>query len=144
MKRSALNRRKPLRSAGWEREVLARLKRKPPRRHVAGDGDLVWRRDLGACIVCPAEGGVCAGPVQGHHAVGKQTLRRNGFAAFLDDVRNRVPTCEHRHEQHTTGYRLIPRAVLPASVFEFADELGLGWWLDKHYPAARCESEIAA
>jgi hypothetical protein len=75
--------------------------------------------------------------VQGHHAIGKQQLKRAGLRRFLWDRRNRVPVCEHRHEQHTTGYRPIERDLLPSSVFEFAAEIGLGWWLDRHYPVRR-------
>ena len=93
----------------------------------------IWRRDLGPCVICPAGGGVCAGPVQGHHAIPKSKLRQLGLTAACMDLRNRVAVCEHRHEQHTTGYRPIPRELLPSSVFEFAVEMGLGWWLDRHY-----------
>lgn len=94
----------------------------------------IWRRDLGPCVVCPAEGGVCSGPVQGHHVVAQQTLRKRGLVGSLMDVRNRLPVCERRHAQHTTGFRPIPRELLPASVFEFAGEHGLGWYIDRHYP----------
>jgi hypothetical protein len=80
--------------------------------------------------------GICRGPVQGHHAIEKQALKRRGLHRHLDDLRNRVPVCEHRHEQHTTRAKPIPRDVLPASVFEFAKELGLSWWIDRHYTAA--------
>jgi hypothetical protein len=96
----------------------------------------IWRTDLGPCVVCPHEGGECSGPIQGHHIVAKQTLKRRGLILHLLDRRNRLSVCEFRHEQHTTGYKPIPRAVLPASVFDFAAEFNLGWYLDKHYPRA--------
>lgn len=108
------------------------LKRNPPRRR-DGVVSIIWRRDLGPCVVCPAEGATCRGPVTGHHIIPKSKLRDLGFAAYLMDLRNRLAVCEYRHEQHTTAYKLIPRELLPASVFEFADELGLGWYLDRHY-----------
>lgn len=126
MKVTPLRRRAPLKRGGW----IARQRRRRPE-----PGAAAWRRGLGACVVCPAEGGVCAGRVQGHHVVARQTLRRLGLVAVLFDRRNRLSVCEHRHEQHTTGYKPIPQKVLPASVFEFALELDLIWYLDKHYPS---------
>jgi len=132
--RTPLKRRAPLRAGA------ARLRRRPRANPVSVAEQAAreaWKLDLGACVVCPAEGGACRGSVQGHHAIGKQTLKRLGLRRLLWDRRNRVPVCEHRHEQHTSGYRPIPRELLPASVFEFAEEVGLGWWLDRHYPARR-------
>lgn len=128
MRRAApLKRHSPLRA-----EPGKSLKRKPPKHRRAGSG-LQWRIDLGPCVVCPAEGVECRGPVQGHHVIAKATLRKAGFAASLDDLRNRLPVCEYRHEQHTTSYKTIPRSVLPAAVFEFAEEVGLTWWITRHY-----------
>lgn len=116
-----------------------RLQRKPlwSRRKPKAAGVIssdIWRHGLGPCVVCPAEGGECSGPIQGHHIIPRQKLRHYGYLDFLLDRRNRLAVCEHRHEQHTTGYKPIPRRVLPASVFEFAEELGLDWYIDKHYP----------
>lgn len=130
MKRSPLKRRTPLNRGGF-------LRRRKPKT-IAGFGE-IWREGLGGCVVCLAEGGACSGPVQAHHIIGRQTLRRRGLLFETLDVRNRLGVCEFRHEQHTTGYKPIPRDVLPASVFEFAEELGLEWYLDKHYNA-----EVAA
>jgi hypothetical protein len=129
-RRSPLKRGAPPKRTGWIRRS---------RRRRVEVVSTIWRRDLGACAVCPVEGGVCSGPVQGHHCVDVAKLRSLGLISSLMDLRNRLPVCEHRHEQHTTRYKPIPRELLPGAVFEFADELGLGWWLDKHYPA-----EVAA
>lgn len=116
------------------------LKRNPPReRGRDAVVSFIWRRDLGPCAVCPFEGGECAGPVQGHHIVSKELLKKRRLFAFLMDLRNRLPVCSRRHSQHTTAFKRIPRDVLPAAAFEFADELGLGWYVDKHYPAAVSE-----
>ena len=129
MKRTALIRRTALTRGGWLR------RRRPKPRPVVGPETFgeIWREGLGPCVVCPLEGGVCIGEVQGHHILSKQLLRRRGLFFEMLDHRNRLAVCEHRHEQHTTGYKPIPRAALPASVFEFAKELDLEWWLDKHY-----------
>lgn len=135
MKRTALTRKTRLRAhKPLRRSVILRATRRRRPTEIVSE---IWRRDLGGCAVCAAEGGECRGPVQGHHAVSRQVLREHGLIAAMSDIRNRVPVCEHRHEQHTTGYRPIPRELLPASVFEFAEEVGLGWWLDRHYPARR-------
>jgi hypothetical protein len=127
VKRSALRRRVGLRRTGWLR------RRVKPASVIAAD---IWREGLGSCMVCRFEGVACRGPVQGHHIISRQTLRRLGFHEHLLDRRNRLAVCEHRHEQHTSGFRPIPRRLLPGSVFEFAAELGLGWWLDRYYPFA--------
>jgi hypothetical protein len=124
-----------VRRSALKRRVGLRARRLKPAGVIAAD---VWREGLGRCAVCEFEfefeGRPCRGGVQGHHIIAKQTLRRLGLAEFVMDKRNRLPVCEYRHEQHTTGFKPIPRALLPASVFEFAAELGLGWYLDRHYP----------
>ncbi len=112
------------------------LKRNPPKKKTDEIVNFIWRRDLGPCVVCPHEGGKCAGPVQGHHVVAKELLKKRGLIGHLMDLRNRLSVCERRHAQHTNKFKPIPREVLPASAFEFADEFGLGWYLTKHYPAA--------
>ena len=148
-----MKRTRGLRGGAFEQRVMANLRRARPKRREPGAG-LQWRRGLGPCIVCPYEArlagavctcesaptthcmvhGICRGPIEGHHAVEKQALKRRGLHRYLDDIRNRVPVCHERHEQHTSRVKPIPRGVLPASVFEFAAELGLTWWVDKHYP----------
>jgi hypothetical protein len=112
--------------------TVSKLRRRKPVGVIVAD---IWREGLGPCAVCTVEGGSCRGPVQGHHIVSRQTLRRLGHLDFLLDKRNRLPVCEHRHEQHTTAYKPIPREALPVSVFEFAHELGLTWYLDRFYPS---------
>lgn len=134
MKRTGIKRQTPLKSGSG-------LKAKPAPKPRGEIVNFIWRRDLGPCAVCPAEGGECAGPVQGHHCVSQETLKKHGFTSRLMDLRNRLPICERRHSQHTNKFRPIPRELLPASAFVFADELGLGWYLDKHYPTAVSERE---
>jgi hypothetical protein len=141
-RKSSLQRTHGLRGSEFERRVMSNLRRARPKRRDPGAG-LQWRMGLGPCIVCPAEGGTCAGQVQGHHAISRQALRRRGLHRYMDDLRNRVAVCEHRHEQHTTRCRPIPRELLPVSVFEFAKELGLSWYLDRFYPAAPSAKEAA-
>jgi hypothetical protein len=66
--------------------------------------------------------------------VSKQRLRRRGLKAHLWDPRNAVPVCEEPcHRRHTTAVQRLPRAALPASVEEFAAELGVADALEREY-----------
>ena len=123
MKRSPLKRKTGLR----------RGRRKPVGVIVAD----IWREGLhgSKCVVCGT-----SRDIDGHHAIPRRVLVRLGFGDYVMDKRNRVPICRHDHESHECRHRPIQRRELPASVFEFAAELGLEWYLDKHYPAV----EVAA
>ena len=137
MKRSPLKRGKRLERRGW-------LRTRPSRRTrgvVEREASLLWKEAVGPCQICPLEGGKCSGPVQGHHAIPQQTLKNRGFHPFLWDTRNKVDVCEYRHEQITTAYKPLPLILLPTPVFKFAAELGLGWYLERHYGA---QAESAA
>ena len=128
MKRSPLKRKSGLKRGGY----LRRGRRKPVGVIVAD----IWLEgwENGHCVVC---GTRCN--LDGHHAIPRRVLIRLGFFEHVMDKRNRVWVCRHDHESHECRHRPILRAELPASVFEFASELGLEWYLDRHYP-----SELAA
>lgn len=68
-----------------------------------------------------------------HHIIYAQTLRHHGLHAYLADLRNRLPIPRVAHLNHHSGTKPITREQLPACAFEFADEVGLRWWLEKHY-----------
>lgn len=110
-----------------KRGMWLRKRRKPIVLIVAA----VWRAGLGPCVVCGSRVNV-----DGHHIVPAQTLRRHGLHAYLMDKRNRLSVCRDDHEAHHNRSRPILRGLLPAAVSEFADELGLTWYLDRHYPFA--------
>ena len=86
---------------------------------------------------------VCGRPdrVQGHHVLSQQVLRRHArrfgydVLVLLWDPRNGIPVCEPDHAAHTSAKRRIPLDVIPASAFEFADEIGLRWQVERDYPA---------
>ena len=122
MKRSPLKRKTPLKRGGW----LKRGRRKPVGVIVAD----IWREgwETGRCVVCGTRRNL-----DGHHAVPKRVLLRLGFFAYVMDKRNRVWVCRDDHESHENRHRPILRDELPASVFEFAAELGLEWYIDRHY-----------
>lgn len=119
MKRTPLTRRTPLKRGGW-----LRRRRKPVPVIVAD----IWREGLGPCAVCGARF-----RVDGHHIIPKRILRALGFDALCMDKRNRLPLCRRHHERHEASVEPVPRELLPASVWEFADEIGLRWYVERHY-----------
>lgn len=129
MKRSSLRRK-----AGLQRGGYLRRRRKPVG-VIAAD---IWREGLheSKCVVCGTRRNL-----DGHHAIPRRVLVWHHLDEFVMDKRNRVPVCRYDHESHECAHRLIRRCELPASVFDFAAEIGLEWYLDKHYKA---EGEIAA
>lgn len=128
MKRSRIKRRTPLKRGG-----MLRRRRPKPVGVIVAD---IWREgwEEGRCVVCGTRRNLDA-----HHAVPRRALIRLGFADYVMDKRNRVWACRHDHESHENRHRPIRRCELPASVFEFAAELGLEWYIDRHYPV-----EVAA
>lgn len=122
MKRSPLKRKTGLR----------RGRRKPVGVIVAD----IWRDGLHSqrCVVCDTRQNL-----DGHHAIPKRVLLRLGYGDHVMDKRNRVPVCRHDHESHESRHRPIRRDELPASVFDFATELGLEWYIERHY-----SEEVAA
>jgi len=121
MRRSALKRKRSVNGGaitrGHSRERLLRE---------------LWAHNLGACKVCTD--GECAGPIQGHHLITKQALKKRGLEIHLWDIRNRLPVCERRHDLHTRRIQVIPRDLIPVEAWQFADEIGLRWWLERFYP----------
>lgn len=69
-----------------------------------------------------------------HHLILQQTLRKHGHGALTYDRRNLVVLCLRHHQRHHSGHERVPRDLLPAEAFKFADEVGLRWNLDRHYP----------
>jgi len=65
--------------------------------------------------------------------VTQQALRKRGLDAFLWDTRNKVDVCERAHAAHHNRSRPIPAELLPDSVWAFAADLGLVWYLERYY-----------
>ena len=76
----------------------------------------------------------CEGRLEAHHVIAAQKLRRIGREDLTTDPRNGMPLCERHHRRHTLGYAAIPFEFLPEEAVEFAEELGLRWWLVRRYP----------
>lgn len=81
------------------------------------------------------------GARDGHHFLPQQMLRAHArthkltdseLKALLSDRRNRGELCPDCHANEENGNR-VPRELVPASAFEFAEELGLRWVLERRY-----------
>lgn len=72
--------------------------------------------------------------LEAHHLLPKRDLKRQHHADKLWDERNGMCLCELHHARHERYVHRVPRSLLPAAAFEFADEVGLGWLLDAEYP----------
>lgn len=120
------------RTAPLKRRSRLRARRKPAK-VIEAD---IWREGLGPCAVCGARYNVDA-----HHIVYAQTLRRHGLGEHVMRKENRLALCRRHHARHHSGMEPVPRCLLPEAVFAFAAEVGLTWWLDKHYgPADQAEA----
>ena len=75
----------------------------------------------------------CDGPVQAAHIIPKQSLKRHGHEDKVWDTRNAVGACYKAHRRSDAGIERFPRRVFTPEVYEFADEVGLGYLLDKLY-----------
>lgn len=76
--------------------------------------------------------------IDGHHVVPKQDLKRWGLHALLWDLRNMLPLCRYHHFRHEQAVQRVPRELLPAPAWEFADAIGARFVLEDAavYPLA--------
>jgi hypothetical protein len=87
------------------------------------------------CEVCGVEP-----PAHRHHAVKEQTLRKYArdhgydFEEVRWDLRLRILVCERCHSLHTLATERMPYSILRPETIAFAEELRLGWSLDREYP----------
>lgn len=142
-------RRVPLaRTAPPARKTPLRANRKMPART-----QYAWREGMEGkrCVLCHAV------PAYGHHIIEKQALRAKAdelrdpdsagklYARLVADTRNRLALCADCHMNHHAGARRVPRDALrvhAASVWVFARELGMEWYLDRHYRPAPIDMEL--
>lgn len=87
----------------------------------------------GACVVCGARG-----PLDAHHIVRAQTMRRHGLT--LDEIYHPlagIAVCRACHSRHHAFVARMPRGVVPPESVEFLVAVGLGAALDREYPPGR-------
>lgn len=81
------------------------------------------------CVVCGRDA------EEAHHVISADYLRRN-HPGRVYEADNALPLCRDCHGRHTNASRRIPIGHLLRVNREFADELGLGWYLDRYYEAS--------
>jgi hypothetical protein len=105
---------------------------------------LEWKRRVclsGRCIMADDDSGeFCAGPLQAHHVITQQALRKSHYSSFRWDTRNGICVCERHHSRHTKAVQRIPFERLTPEAIEFARSCNLSWQLDRYYPK---ESSVA-
>lgn len=101
-----------------------------------------------ACFLAAVPGaGACDGRLVKCHLLPQQLLRRElgprGWRAVASDPRSYVwgcggaTGCSGHHGQLDYSRTLrVPRAMLPVGLLELAEELGLGWYVDREYGAS--------
>jgi len=87
----------------------------------------------GRCLV-HADQADCAGPLQAHHVLTQQQLRKRGHAGRLWDPANGMTICKHAHDRHTLAAERIALDVVPERCKRFARELDLEYLLERFYP----------
>lgn len=94
-----------------------------------------WKRrvSLTGCVV-HADPRECDGPLQCHHIITQQALRKRGLDFLRYDVRNGMCLCYRAHRRHTNRTEPIDYSYLSQGAIDFATEVGLDWQLDRYYP----------
>jgi predicted nucleic-acid-binding Zn-ribbon protein len=80
------------------------------------------------CIGCGARS------VHRHHVITRQECKRRGIDA--DTPENLVPLCLRCHFQHHRCLPKLKQSVLPGATVEWADGIGMAWFLDRYYEGA--------
>lgn len=78
----------------------------------------------------------CEFPMRAHHVVTQQSLRKHGLKVLRWETDNGLPVCEGAHRRHHSGLLRIPRERLPAAAIRFAENAGLGYLIERYYPAS--------
>lgn len=91
--------------------------------------------DAEPCIGEQIPGHECEFPMQAMHVVPKQTLRRRGLGHLVFDPLNAVNGCYRIHRRHDNRIELIPRHLLPARCFAWAEAHNLTAELERAWPA---------
>ena len=72
--------------------------------------------------------------IDAHHVISQETLRKMGREDLLWVVENGMPVARRVHQNHENASKRIPRVVVPAVAVAFAEQLGLGWMIERDYP----------
>lgn len=94
----------------------------------------VLNADAGECLIHD-DADNCEFPLQAHHVVTQQQLRKAGRHDLLWDPANGMTICEGAHAKHTKASRRIPLSRVPARARRFAAEHGFAHVLARYYAA---------
>jgi len=150
VKRSPLVRRTPLKAraplaAG---KALARgtARLKARRRPAVGTVEQREKFKLWVChplAVCAVtDDGPCDGPLEAHHVVSQQWLRKqcatkpDQLAWLLWHTANGMPLCERHHRRHTNAVRRVPLSALNVKHCWFIDLVGADLFVERTYRKA--------
>ncbi len=61
---------------------------------------------------------------EGHHILAKRLLIAAGLEHLLWDPRNGMSLCRLHHHRHESWFQRVPRRLVPATAFDFAEEAG--------------------
>lgn len=109
-----------------------------PKRRKGRDTDASGMFKLVVCAddcLVESQGG-CEPPLDAAHVVPAQTLRKLGLDHLVYDPLNGIALCRRHHTRHDGCVEKIPRHVLPARCFAWADAHGLTEALERHWPVA--------
>lgn len=105
-----------------------------------------------ADFACAVSDETCSGPLQAHHVVSQQQIRKVAksegwdnqlLGARLWDAGNGLAVCGRHHDRHTRAVERLPFEVIPTAALVFARMHNLMWWLERYYPEAQ-DQEAAA
>jgi hypothetical protein len=68
--------------------------------------------------------------IQAAHLISQDKLRRWGLHGRLWDPRDGLGLCCYHHFRHDDAVQRVPRRLIPAPAFVFADEIGARWVLE--------------
>lgn len=110
--------------------------RRPPK-IPTGVRNAALARSEGLCVVCVHDmrrrGQLLAGAcraTQLHHVFPKAK-----WPDLAKLVENLIGVCPGCHADHENAHRRIPLAALPESTIALAEAYGIGWYLERTYPA---------
>ncbi len=72
-------------------------------------------------------------PLEVHHVVSRQQLRKAGRTDLWWSPENGIAICARAHRRHTLAVERIPRHRLPDRCVEFAREHGFAYLLARYY-----------
>lgn len=94
------------------------------------------------------DAGPCTGRLVRAHLCRQQTLRREGHRGACWDARSWVWMCGGlgygngaHHGAFDSGRLVIPREQLPQGFIDLMCELGMSYFIDKHYGSSRSSFE---